>query len=126
MDRRLYIIMRRDIQDMNPGKAMAQAAHAQADFMSYMMEVNDYGLEYILDQWCEDRNFGTTTVLSADMDQIKSITDNIKHSGVTVDPTYPWRNWQGDVYTSRKVTCAWAFVFEPSEKEFMKRFDLHE
>ena len=29
---------------------MAQAAHAQADFMSYMMEVNDYGLEYILDQ----------------------------------------------------------------------------
>ena len=47
------------------------------------------------------------------MDQIKSITDNIKHSGVIVDPTYPWRNWQGDVM---KVTCAWAFVFEPSEK----------
>lgn len=36
IDPRLYIIMRKDIQDMNPGKAMAQAAHAQADFGAFL------------------------------------------------------------------------------------------
>jgi len=43
MEPTLYIIMRSDLQDMNPGKGMAQAAHAQADFDSYifMMVGND-------------------------------------------------------------------------------------
>lgn len=123
---RLYIVMREDIPDMNPGKAMAQSAHAQADFMSYIINANDYGLEYMLDQWCEDRNFGTTTVLSAELMDIHEMCDNIEHSGMTIDPTYPWHNFYGMPFVTEEITCAWAFVFEPKEREWMQRFNLHE
>lgn len=33
---RLYIVMREDLWDMNPGKGMAQSAHAQADFDAFV------------------------------------------------------------------------------------------
>ena len=36
MEPRLYIVMRRDLWDMNPGKGMAQAAHAQSDFDAHL------------------------------------------------------------------------------------------
>lgn len=123
---RLYIIMREDIPDMNPGKGMAQAAHAQADMIEYMNNLNDYGVEEMVKLWREDRAFGTTTVVSAELMDIHEMCDNIEHSGMTVDPSYPWRNFYGQPFTTEEVTCAWAFVFEPKEREWMQRFNLHE
>jgi len=41
IDPRLYIIMREDLQDMNPGKGMAQAAHAQAEMLAHMDEIDE-------------------------------------------------------------------------------------
>ena len=123
---RLYILMREDIPDMNPGKGMAQAAHAQADMMAYMNELEDYGVKELLRTWCEDRAFGTTTVLSAELADIHEMCSTIRHSGMTVDPTYPWRNFYGTPFETEEVTCAWAFVFEEKEREWMQRFNLHE
>jgi hypothetical protein len=119
---RLYIIMREDLPDMNPGKGMAQAAHAQADFDFYARknELESYH------DWLGDRSFGTTIVLSATEERILQITQRVTHSGITVDPTYPWRNWYGKLFTSSEITCAWAFVSQQDDLEYMKQFELHQ
>lgn len=126
MDPRLYIIMREDLQDMNPGKGMAQAAHAQADFDAHAKNcINQDMFREAYLTWCEDRNFGVTLVLSATLNQMHEIRTKVKHSDLTIDPTYPWRNWYGKVFTSNEVTCMWAFVWEDAELEYMHQYDLH-
>ena len=127
MTPRLYIIMREDIADMNPGKGMAQAAHAQADFDTYAESryTNDEFREAHL-SWSEDRTFGVTLVLSATLTEMNNIRTNILHSDLTVDPTYPWKNWYGKMFTSSEVTCMWAFVWTDEELEYMKQFKLHQ
>ena len=130
-DPRLYIIMREDLWDMNPGKGMAQSAHAQADFDAYIDDIcgpeysqNNKLWEDVL-KWREDRNFGVTLVLSATLNDMRNIHEIITHSGMTIDPTYPYRNWYGKVFTSEEITCMWAFVYEEHEIEFMKQWELH-
>lgn len=127
MTPRLYIIMREDIADMNPGKGMAQAAHAQADFDTYAESryTNDeFRVAHL--SWSEDRTFGVTLVLSATLTEMNNIRTNILHSDLTVDPTYPWKNWYGKMFTSSEVTCMWAFVWTDEELEYMKQFKLHQ
>lgn len=130
-NQRLYIVMREDLWDMNPGKGMAQSAHAQADFDAYIddncePEYSQYNKLWVnVLEWREDRNFGVTLVLSATLDDMHKIHETITHSGMTVDPTYPYRNWYGKVFTSEEITCMWAFVYEESEIEFMKQWELH-
>jgi len=131
MEPKLYIVMRKDIQDMNPGKAMAQAAHAQSDFDEYIEKKcgpayrQDDTLWEAVGYWRGDRSFGVTLVLHEPLDVINQITSAIPNSGVTVDPTYPWRNFYGDVFVSCEVTCAWVFVTTEEEAEYMKQFALH-
>jgi hypothetical protein len=123
---RLYIIMREDLWDMNPGKGMAQAAHAQADFDTYAENHytdDDFRSAHI--RWCEDRNFGTTLVLSAPSDTISLILESMPYAGIVVDPTYPYRNYYGKVFTSSEITCAWVFATTEEEIEFMKEWKLH-
>ena len=130
MEPRLYIVMRRDLWDMNPGKAMAQAAHAQADFDLYMSaaptadkskEIADAVLA-----WREDRHFGTTLVLHETLDTFGKISMNVAHWGFTTDPTYPYRNYYGEVFTRSEVTCMWAFAYTEAELEYMRQWRLHQ
>jgi len=125
-DPRLYIVMREDIQDMNPGKAVAQGCHAQADFDTHVENRytdDDFRSAHL--QWCEDRNFGVTLVLSALWEQMCDIEDCVKHTGMVVDPTYPWRNYYGKTFTTAETTCMWAFPTTEQEFEYMRQFDLH-
>jgi hypothetical protein len=126
MEPRLYIIMRRDLWDMNPGKGMAQAAHAQAEFDTYTENnytYDEFRIAHL--QWCEDRNFGTTLVLHEPLDSMSKISMNVAHWGFVTDPTYPYRNWYGDVFTCSEVTCMWVFVYTEAELEYMRQFNLH-
>lgn len=105
---------------------MAQAAHAQADFDAYTENnyTNDeFRAAHI--QWCEDREFGVTLVLSATLSEMQTINDISDHSGMTVDPTYPWRNWYGEMFTSEEITCMWCFVYRDEDVEYMRQLDLH-
>jgi hypothetical protein len=128
---RLYIIMREDIPDMNAGKGMAQAAHAQSDFDEYVE--NTCGPSYTqgnpfwmtVSTWKEDRSFGTTLVLSATLADMKEINEEMPRSGMTVDPTYPWRNYYGKLFLTKETTCMWAFAQTEDEIEFMKKYPLH-
>jgi len=128
----LYCLMREDLQDLNPGKGMAQAMHAQADFDQW---VDDHpGSEYMpyIAQWKEDRSFGRTLVLESTLEQIGEITAIALGAnlpvGVTVDPTYPWRNFYGKVFLTSEVTCAWVFACDltpPQLLEDLRKLSLH-
>jgi hypothetical protein len=120
MEPRFYIVMRRDLWDMNPGKAMA---HAQADFDSQIPDAFEFRDAVIA--WREDRSFGTTLVLHEPLDTFGKISMNVAHWGFVTDPTYPYRNHYGEVFTCSEVTCMWAFAYTEAELEYMKNFDLH-
>lgn len=129
MDPRLYIIMRRDLWDMNPGKAMAQAAHAQADFSAHLfpMSIPDAReFQNAVMQWREDRSFGTTLVLHEPMETMSQISMNVAHWGFTVDPTYPYRNHYGELFTCNEVTCMWVFAYTDEELDYMRQWRLHQ
>ena len=128
MEPRFYIVMRRDLWDMNPGKAMAQAAHAQAEFEAYLYpDVPDpRKLRDAVITWRgEDRSFGITLVLHETLEVMEQIQANMPHSGMTVDPTYPYRNYYGEVFTRSEVTCMWVFAYTEAELEYMRQWDLH-
>jgi len=128
MEPRLYIIMRRDLWDMNPGKGMAQAAHAQADFDAHLfpMDIPDADeFQAAVMAWRENRNFGTTLVLHEPLDKFGLISMNVAHWGFVTDPTYPYRNYYGEVFTRSEVTCMWVFVYTEEELEYMRQWDLH-
>ncbi len=108
----LYIIMRNDLNSLGSGKACAQAAHATTDLAEiiHIYHNNDI-ITKAYDEWVNqariggnDCYFGTTIVLSANIEQINDIfnilpkynTDtesaDIKHYAASkiVDPTYPF------------------------------------
>lgn len=127
----LYCLMREDLQDLNPGKGMAQAMHAQADFDQW---VDDHpGSEYMpyIAQWKEGRSFGRTLVLESTLEQIGGTSIALGTDlpvGVTVDPTYPWRNFYGKVFLTSEVTCAWVFACDltpPQLLEDLQKLSLH-
>ena len=133
MEPTLYILMRSDIQDMNPGKAMAQAAHTQADFDEYVEDncAPDYlqgdPLWSAVSNWREDRSFGRTIVLEATEEKIRSVTEICAHGGYTIDPTYPWRNYYNEVFVSEELTCGWVFIGEDNaeDKTLIEDLKLH-
>ena len=129
----LYIVMRDDIPDMNPGKGMAQAAHAQADFEAWTRVIYEEEAQFselveCLNEWKEDRTFGRTLVLHATAKQIEDLVKNTSFSDTTVDPTYPWRNHYGQLFVSEEMTCAWVFMCDRcdnTEIALIKEFPLH-
>lgn len=125
----LYCLMREDLQDLNPGKAMAQAMHAQADFDQWVDDHSSSEYMPYIAQWKEDRSFGRTLVLESNIGQIRDIMMGATvPAGVTVDPTYPWRNFYGKVFLTSEVTCAWVFACDltpPQLLEDLRKLSLH-
>lgn len=136
----LYLLMRMDLADMNPGKAMAQASHATNDFEVFVRTVptirdnaqedKKFFYSNFLNKykvWRDDRTFGRCIVLESTLDQIKDTVEDFYASGLIVDPTYPWCNFYGDTFTSNVLTCGWIFSYsnlEPNE-ELLEKFKLH-
>lgn len=106
----LYILMRTDMDSMNPGKGMAQAAHAANAFVADMQSQKTRMFE----EWQAQtsQGFGTTIVLSVDQ-QMYSIVDCAQLfnlvAGIVHDPSYPLRD--GDfVHSIPLDTCAYVFA----------------
>ena len=127
----LYIIARSDIPDMNPGKLAAQAAHANGEFDAWVTELEKNPAQHAvlkyINEWKEGRAFGRTLVLSGTKEQIKAFDAVGHYCGITVDPTYPWRNFYGEVFLSNEITCSWAFVCDmnPEDKLQLSVLSLH-
>ena len=113
---RLFIIMRNDLDSMNPGKAAAQAAHAANQAV---LELEDnYPEEY--HSWLaftsggQCLNFGTTIVLEGTIEDIieeynEEKDDSVILQGLTEDPTYPVKDGSV-VHEVDIITCAWFWV----------------
>lgn len=104
----LYILMRNDLDSLNPGKACAQAAHAANDFQFVFDPVFDQKSRSVYEHYLTDsfnawhseskqNTFGTTIVLEGDFDQIDSAVHKYKNNMIyetdanwVADDTYPF------------------------------------
>lgn len=112
----LYVLMRTDVPDYVPGKAMAQANHAGTQFMGKAIrrsQKDPEGFEkHFLEWYSEAQGFGTCIVLGCTHMQMISRTA-IAHglgltTGIIHDPTYPIRD--GHVIKTLPIdTCSYVF-----------------
>lgn len=132
---RLYIIVRSDIYDMNPGKLGAQTGHAVSKFVIGMMQAaegrSDAALAFF--EWSGERGFGTKITLAATEREILGLTSLAAVEGqvtdIVVDPTYPFKNYFGKVFTAEELTCGYVFVTKDTPQsvlDYLRNFPLHQ
>ena len=125
------MLVRTDLPSNNGGKMMAQACHAQAEFDDWVINNKAHQTIPFIDEWKENRSFGTTITLECDISEIeytlKLVADGYP-AGKTTDPTYPWKNFYNEIFFNEVVTCAWIFVYDetPQEvKQHISNLPLH-
>ena len=109
----LYILMRNDLDSLNPGKAMAQASHASNQFVHNIKEggMIDYEL---FNMWSNEttQGFGTVLVLSVNETQLRSCImmadKHLARCGIVHDPTYPIQDGE-IVHHIPLDTCGYIF-----------------
>ena len=123
LDLRLYILMRTDLVSMNPGKAVAQGAHAANQFVEEH-QTNDF-----YKRWAASTpgGFGTTITLGVDAKQMYTAVHVARAlnllSGVVHDPTYPLID--GDVLHLLPLdTCAYIFGEKDAVQPVVGNFNL--
>jgi peptidyl-tRNA hydrolase len=130
-------MMRNDLVDLNPGKAMAQAAHAANQFTNYydknVVRIFTQEMDGAYREWQNQaQGFGTTIVLSATKFQIQQIIPLAISEGYladfTFDTSYPIKDGT-DTITVNAMTCAYVFV-APYTDEYeteiqLRRLSLH-
>lgn len=125
----LNIIMRNDLASLNPGKAMAQAAHA-GEAMRFKVnnaEGTDWRKLYL--EWLSQAGcFGTTLVFEASEREIRQLLGASKRydvlAGGVVDPTYPVRDGSM-THLLPLMTCAYVFGEERECRFMLGHLNLH-
>ena len=130
----LYILMRTDMDSMNPGKAMAQASHASNAFVSNAEPGYNVD-EELFNAWQESttQGFGTVLVLGVNEAQMRTAVEVAESFGVDKfpgdiihDPTYPLQD--GDTTHFIPVdTCGYIFgdKDDPVLQSIIGNFELH-
>jgi len=126
----LYILMRTDLDSLNPGKAMAQANHAFGALKNCIRSKILRQKDYLAWQETTPQDFGTVIVLGGNEGEIQVALDNIHRfklpvvAGWVHDPTYPIRD--GEVtHLIPLNTCAFVFGTKVECKDVCNWFDLH-
>lgn len=126
-----YILMRNDLDSLNPGKACAQAAHAanmlseyyhRSDMSSYKEEIECYN------SWLGGpRGFGTTIVLGCNINELNEVLIradlNEVINGRVFDETYPIKDGQVTHYIPL-ITCGFLFGAPSKIKSLIKNLNL--
>ena len=118
----LYILMRNDMDSLNPGKAMAQASHASARFIIETQYLDAHGIDHDrVERWKKEGGggFGTTIVLACDEETMLNKIYMAKSMhlicGIILDGTYPLQD--GDALHLFPVnTCAYIFIEDEDRK----------
>lgn len=143
----LYILMRTDLESMNPGKAVAQGCHAANQFVHVVELCRDAIAGDAIDGGPEDRapekyqnikmydhwstrtgcGFGTTICLDVDDDVLHRVVAASRtmgmFAGVTHDPSYPLRD--GDVTHFIPLdTCGYIFGEKEDLSILLRQFNL--
>lgn len=93
----LFVLMRKDLASMVPGKACAQAAHAANQCVALIDRSNITHIS-LHEEWIAqtEHGFGTTIVLGVNerqmRDKIGLALDLGLHAGIVHDPSYPIRD----------------------------------
>lgn len=120
----LYILMRTDLDSMNPGKAMAQAIHASNQFVATLpKDAHD-----IYNEWLQCNGFGTVLVLGVTEVQMRTSVAVANAldlvSDVVHDPTYPLRDGDSTHFIPLD-TCAFVFGNKEDCTPVVGNFELH-
>ena len=91
----LYLLMRTDLASMNPGKAVAQGAHAASKFVAETMTREADPAYQDFREWIESADgFGTKIALGVKERELLRTHDTANRmgfaSGLVVDPSYPY------------------------------------
>lgn len=127
----LYILMRTDLDSLNPGKAMAQAAHAANQFVFLASHGAITEIKEAYQEWMSQANaFGTTIVLDGlNEDKIRLAVEKASAEGylsdVTIDPEYPIRDGELVHLIPDFLTCAYVFSHDGSRPKALSEFKLH-
>ncbi len=128
----LYILMRNDLDSLNPGKAMAQASHASNQFVHNVTSGSISIDKELYNMWSNEttQGFGTVLVLSVNEAQLQSsimmADKHLSHCGIVHDPTYPIQD--GDVVHHIPLdTCGYVFgdKDDPVITAILGLFPLH-
>jgi len=126
----LYILMRTDLDSLNPGKAMAQASHAFGALRHSILSKPLRQKDYAAWQAQTPQGFGTTVVLGGKEGGIQRELDRIHRDKVPLvagwvhDPTYPVKD--GDVtHLVPLNTCAFVFGTRDHCINVRLLFNLH-
>ena len=119
----LYILMRNDMDSLNPGKAVAQGAHA-ANVFAEKVKSSKFKKKY--KKWAGDRGYGTTITLSASKEEIDALQQSPKENDEyimdsIIDATYPLKDGQVTHYFPC-LTCA--YLFAPKRYYGVKHLSL--
>jgi peptidyl-tRNA hydrolase len=123
----LYILMRSDLDSLNPGKMVAQGAHAANQFVAMLSQ--DHFLYPLYEQWRSStpHGFGVTLCLDVSGEELPLVVEAARRAGfaagVTHDPSYPLRDG-GVTHTFPLDTCGYVFGNKPDLHILLGQFDL--
>lgn len=125
----LYILMRTDLDSMNPGKAMAQANHAYGA-MKKAVRSNTV-LQPLYHKWIDqtEQEFGTTLVLGGSEAKIENALSKAGYpydviAGWVHDPSYPITDG-AVVHHLPLNTCAFVFGTKEDCRSVVAGLELH-
>lgn len=131
----MYVLMRSDLESLNPGKAMAQACHA-SDLLKYSVGKfpDIHPINEIYKEWLgqTSQGFGTVIVLDVGTERsLENIVSDILEgdtaraiAGIVHDPTYPLRD--GRVTHQIPLnTCGFAFGRSSFLSNYTKELKLY-
>lgn len=132
---RLYILVRTDIPQLNPGKLGAQAGHAGTQFVFDVLDQSNTDLVKDMADWRNQGGggFGTKITLAATEAEIREVIPAMAgrynlQAGLVVDPTYPMLNYFKKPFTREELTCGYVFcppATPAAALDELKVFDLH-
>jgi len=142
----LYIFMRTDMDSLNAGKGMAQAAHAANQMVERVRSIKEKAsktggggsyVKWLLHQWQKQgASFGTTIVLNGDdLTFVKTVIAIMEDNsdlkqwwhGTVLDETYPIKDGRVTHFLPIE-TCMWVFgdKTDPTMKAHVDGFSLHD
>ena len=126
----LYILMRTDLASMNPGKAVAQGAHAANQCIYEARNSGKEDLVTMVAEWEAEtqKGFGTTITLAVKERELRNFVTIGKalgiHCGNTHDPTYPLRDGEF-LHLIPLDTCGYFFGRKNELEIVLKGLELH-
>lgn len=127
----LYILMRNDLDSLNPGKAMAQANHAYGALKQRVRSHLPMQTAYIA--WMDQtrQEFGTTITLAAGFAQIDDVLGRAERffsksiiAGWVHDPTYPVKDGRV-IHLIPLNTCGFVFCTKAEGEDLLGHLELH-